>query len=150
MTTSEFLQKLTALDACAPAKEWVATQPDAQTAWDTCDERPWVDWYFYRTATDQQTLEYAKVYNETSAKCRETIRNAEAEAAKVSQAAWNKHNAFLCNTTVAGYEKESFPLSEYHKASDAAWDNYEVVREVAYKDQTQTRLDAIRRIMPSP
>ena len=61
MTTTEFLTKLEKMNACKPAREWVATQPDAQTAWDSCTSSGWMAWYFEKTATPEMWEEYLKV-----------------------------------------------------------------------------------------
>jgi len=61
MTTTEFLSKLENMDACEEARDWVATQPDAQTAWDSCTNIGWMEWYFEKTATTEMKEEYKKV-----------------------------------------------------------------------------------------
>ena len=42
MDTTTLLRILDALDACDEAREWVATQPDAATAWATCPHANWL------------------------------------------------------------------------------------------------------------
>lgn len=44
MDTAEFVEKLKLLGACDAALEWVATQPDAATAWETCPYHWWMTW----------------------------------------------------------------------------------------------------------
>jgi hypothetical protein len=42
MDTAEFVKKLKFLGACDDAREWVATQPDAATAWASCPRADWL------------------------------------------------------------------------------------------------------------
>ncbi len=44
MNTETLLRHLKALDACDEAREWVATQPDAATAWAVCPRPDWLMW----------------------------------------------------------------------------------------------------------
>lgn len=44
MDTAGFVEKLKLLGACDEALEWVATQPDAETAWETCPRYEWMTW----------------------------------------------------------------------------------------------------------
>lgn len=44
------------LDPCPHAKEWLLSQPDAQTAWDACERPAWMIWYLDKTGCPQQTL----------------------------------------------------------------------------------------------
>jgi hypothetical protein len=44
MDTAEFVKKLKFLGACDEAREWVATQPDAATAWEACPRADWLVW----------------------------------------------------------------------------------------------------------
>ena len=41
---------LTRLGACSDAVAWARTQPDAETAWDTCDRGDWMLWLAGRLA----------------------------------------------------------------------------------------------------
>lgn len=41
---------------CQPAKEWLLSQPDHQTAWDACTDPTWMIWYLGKTGCPQQTL----------------------------------------------------------------------------------------------
>jgi len=60
MDTATFLRHLAALDACHEARAWVATQPDAATAWATCPRADWLVWLLgelhIRGALSRQTL----------------------------------------------------------------------------------------------
>jgi hypothetical protein len=60
VNTETLLRHLKALDACADAREWVATQPDAATAWATCPRAGWLVWVLgelhVRGALSRQTL----------------------------------------------------------------------------------------------
>jgi hypothetical protein len=44
MTTEELIDKLRSLNACKEAIEWAATEPDAETAWTTCERGDWLFW----------------------------------------------------------------------------------------------------------
>lgn len=37
-------EKLLSLNACSDAREWAEQQPDAQTAWNTCERGDWMLW----------------------------------------------------------------------------------------------------------
>jgi hypothetical protein len=60
MNTETFTAKLKQLGACDDALEWVATQPDAETAWATCPRHEWLMWLLgelhIRGALTRQTL----------------------------------------------------------------------------------------------
>ena len=60
MNTDVFLRHLVALDACDEAREWVAAQPDAATAWATCPRAGWLLWLLgglhLRGTISRQTL----------------------------------------------------------------------------------------------
>ena len=43
-SATPLLRHLVALDACDEAREWVATQPDAATAWAVCPRPDWLMW----------------------------------------------------------------------------------------------------------
>ena len=47
ITTAELLDLLSParLNACREAREWVAMQPDAKIAWETCANPDWMLWY---------------------------------------------------------------------------------------------------------
>jgi hypothetical protein len=44
MDTATFLHCLAALDACDEVRVWIATQPDAATAWAACPRADWMMW----------------------------------------------------------------------------------------------------------
>lgn len=60
MNTATLLRILDSLDACDEARAWVATQPDAATAWATCPRGNWLVWVLgelhVRGALSRQTL----------------------------------------------------------------------------------------------
>jgi hypothetical protein len=47
---------ITHLNPCDEAAEWLLTQPDAQTAWDSCERPDWMLWYLGETGCSHQTL----------------------------------------------------------------------------------------------
>lgn len=139
MTTEQFLQKLSALNACDAAKGWVATQPDAQTAWDNCDEAKWMEWYFSKTATPEMRAEYRKICGAAWAEYEKVSGAAWAKCEKVSGAAW------------AEYRKvRNASFAEYEKVCDAALAEYEKVCNPAWAEYNKVSMDTIRKLMPTP
>ena len=60
MNTATLLRILEAFEACDEARDWVATQPDAATAWAACPRGNWLVWLLgelhVRGALYRQTL----------------------------------------------------------------------------------------------
>ena len=50
------MNRLRDLDACTDALAWVATQPDAQTAWDACRNPQWMIWLLSTVQADERNL----------------------------------------------------------------------------------------------
>lgn len=51
-TIEEALAQLKELGACPDALEWVATQPDAATAWQRCSTSTWMNWLLIKTRAE--------------------------------------------------------------------------------------------------
>ena len=60
MNTATLLRILEAFEACDEARDWVATQPDAATAWAACPRGNWLVWLLgslhFRGALARETL----------------------------------------------------------------------------------------------
>jgi len=120
MTTNEFLKKLYKLRACKDSLDWVATQPDAQTAWDSCTREDWLEWYFEKTATTEMRKEYFKAWLTASEKLNKAERDAVQKYVRVQS-------------------PQQPDWGECEKAERAARDEY-----------NNTRVATIRKLMPSP
>jgi len=139
MTTTEFLTKLEKMNACKAAREWVATQPDAQTAWDSCTNIGWMEWYFEKTATLEMWEEYEKVQRPTWEEYEKVQRPALEEYEKVVRAAKEE------------YEKVQRPTwEEYEKVVRTAYEEYQKVEQPAWEEYQKACIAAIRKLMPSP
>jgi len=139
MTTTEFLTKLEKMDACKPAREWVAKQPDAQTAWDSCTDSGWMEWYFEKTATLEMWEEYEKVQ-----------RPAEKEYLKVKRAALEEYEK-VKRAALEEYEKVTQPAwEEYKKVTQPAWEEYKKVTQPAWEEYKKACIATIRKLMPNP
>ena len=139
MTTTEFLTKLEKMDACEPARDWVATQPDAQTAWDSCTDFGWMGWYFEKTATPEMVEEYNKVK-----------RAAWEEYQKVEQAAWEEYKKVEQPAWEEYQKVERAAWEEYQKVERAALEEYKKVTQPAWEEYDKVCIAIIRKLMPSP
>ena len=48
--------RLRAVGACSSAVQWVATQPDAETAWAACDRADWLLWIAVKLCVDRRLV----------------------------------------------------------------------------------------------
>ncbi len=53
---AETMNRLRELDACEEALAWAETQPDAQTAWDACQDLQWMLWLLGAVKADERKL----------------------------------------------------------------------------------------------
>ncbi len=51
---AETMNRLRELDACEDALAWAETQPDAQTAWDACQDPQWMVWLLGAVQADER------------------------------------------------------------------------------------------------
>ena len=143
MTTAEFLSKLEKMDACEPARDWVATQPDAQTAWDSCTNLEWMRWYFYETATPKMKEEYLKVQRPTWEEYEKVTQPAWEEYQKVKRAAYEEYLK-VERAALEEYEKVQQPAEkEYQKVKRAAYEEYEKVVRPAYEEYLKVERAAL-------
>ena len=69
MTKNQLVEKLSKLDTCSDATNWVKAQncDSAQEIWDNCNKQDWLMWYLRRTQIDKTeqftalTIECAKL-----------------------------------------------------------------------------------------
>lgn len=56
----ETYQRLKTLGACSDALEWIEQFPNAQAAWDACEEDDWMDWVLRELKAYTPIIEKAK------------------------------------------------------------------------------------------
>jgi hypothetical protein len=86
ITTSEFIARLKRLRACDEALEYVASQPDAKTAWLLCPDIEWVQWLTEELDLPREvTMPAWKAFEETTAPAWKVYQETRETAWKVYQ-----------------------------------------------------------------
>jgi len=161
---------LTRLGACSDAVAWARTQPDAETAWDTCDRGDWMLWLAGRLAGEpgsdarrplvlaacecaRLALPYVKEGELRPMRAIEAAedwaRGGATTLAQVRSAAEADYAAY----TVAAYAAASAASAAYvaaAAAADAAYAAYVAAAAAARSSTLNACADIVRKHYPHP
>ena len=93
----EILARLKRLDACSPAIEWAATQPDRETAWQNCTHGGWMAWIIHRVgANGEPWSEERKPFVLAMCKCARLVQKYVPKNEKWSMECIQMHETWAC------------------------------------------------------
>jgi hypothetical protein len=125
---TDLLRHLEDLRACCEARDWAAGQPDAATAWATCERGDWLLWYVGRTAAGEPWSEEWKLLVRAICECaRLALPNVpEGEArprlAIETAEAWTRGEATEEEVRATSYVAYAAAEAAYDAAFDVAYD----------------------------
>lgn len=134
MSVERFLIAITSLGACNDAREWVATQPDAATAWASCPRADWLVWLLgalhVRGSLPRKTLVLAACACAETALCHAPAHDDRPRLAIEAARRWTRGEATVAEVRAAADAARAYAA---YAAADAAADN-SAAADYAYAD----------------